>query len=301
MKKINYSLVDVFTDELFGGNQLAVVQDCDDLPAHLMQKIAKEFNLSETTFVLPPKDKTNDYQVRIFTPEAEIPMAGHPTVGTAFILARKSNKLQSAHTLKLEEGVGVIPVKIEPDDSQSPLITMQQPLPAFGEQYRNYIDIAAMLTLDVEHIDHQYPMEVVSTGVPFLFIKVNGLEAIKNLKLRLDLWEKYLKGGDAQNIFVFCMETEQQASNVHCRMFAPAFGVREDPATGSANGPLGCYLVKHGIVPVEKETNIISEQGFEIGRKSIMNIAIEMESGDISGVKVGGKCVFVGGGELTVP
>lgn len=300
MRKLNYHLVDVFTNEMFGGNQLAVFTDCENLPASYMQKIAKELNLAESTFVLPPKDSSHDHWVRIFTPATELPMAGHPTVGTAFVLVQQDASLGESQQLRFMEGVGVIPVHVQIDNGATSLITMQQPLPEFGSHFTDRQLMADILSLKIDAIDPNTPCEVVSTGLPFLFVPITSLDEIRRIRLRLDLWEQALKGFEAPQIFVFTQETERADSTVHSRMFAPALGIMEDPATGSASGPLGSYLVKHGLVSVEDATEIVSEQGFEMGRPSIIRISISQENNQISRVTVGGECVAVGAGYINL-
>jgi trans-2,3-dihydro-3-hydroxyanthranilate isomerase len=298
MPELRYHLVDVFTTERFGGNPLAVFPDGAGLPAALMQRVAKELNLSETTFVLPPQDPANDFQLRIFTPAVELPMAGHPTVGTAYVLAREGFVSPSAENpvIRLEEQVGVIPVRFQ--DGPSGLITMQQPAPTFGPVHPDRVLIAAMLSLDVSELDDK-PLEVVSCGVPFLFVPIRNLAAVRRIKLRGDIWERALRDFATPHVFVFSPETEQRTSTVHSRMFAPAMGIAEDPATGGASGPLGCYLVKHGYVQ-GNPARIISEQGMEIGRPSFITIEIGQQDEQIISVSVGGQCVTIGSGTLVV-
>src|SRR4051812_28031547 len=234
MRKLHYHLVDVFTEKIFGGNQLAVLTNGRGISSELMQSIAKEFNLSETTFVLPPADSANDYHVRIFTPGKELPMAGHPTVGTAFILAREHlvERGPEAVTIRLEEGVGVIPVQINFKDGQPDLIWMQQPLPRFGPRFEERGAIAEMLSLPPDAIEASLPIEVVSCGVPFLFVPLKNLEAARSIRFRLDVLEKVLSDFGVSEVFVFTTETQFEGSSVHSRMFAPAIGIQEDPATG---------------------------------------------------------------------
>jgi trans-2,3-dihydro-3-hydroxyanthranilate isomerase len=302
MRKIRYQLVDVFTDRAFGGNPLAVVTNGRGLSAELMQAIAKELNLSETTFVLPPEDTSNDYHVRIFTPGKELPMAGHPTVGTSFILARehmiKPDPVETS--IKLEEGVGTIPVSINFKDGQPDLIWMQQPLPSFGPRVEDSRLIAEMLSLAPEAIETSWPIEVISCGVPFLYVPLKDLQAARSIRFRLDVGERALKGLGVTEVFVFTKETELEGSSVHSRMFAPLIGIQEDPATGAASGPLGCYLVQHKVFPTSQRTELTSEQGIEMGRPSIIKIIIEQEESRISRVLIGGQCVFMGEGYLEI-
>ena len=195
-------------------------------------------------------------------------MAGHPTVGTAFILAREHMiELgdEERVTIKLEEGVGLIPVEINFKDGQPDLIWMQQPLPKFGPRFEDASVMALMLSLPLEAIETDLPVEVVSCGLPYLFVPLKTLEAIRSIRFRLDVWEKALKEFASRQVFVFTKETERVGSSVHSRMFAPGLGIQEDPATGSANGPLGCYLVRHEVFPTSERMEFTSEQGFEIG------------------------------------
>ncbi|MBL8165660.1 MAG: PhzF family phenazine biosynthesis protein [Anaerolineae bacterium] len=300
MRELRYHLVDVFTTERFGGNPLAVFTDGAGLSPALMQRIAKELNLSETTFVLPPQDAANDFQLRIFTPAVELPMAGHPTVGTAYVLAREGLVTPSSENpvIHLEEQVGVIPVRFQFQDGAPGLITMQQPAPTFGPTHPDRVLIAAMLSLDVSELD-DHPLEVVSCGVPFLFVPIRNLPAMQRIKLRIDIWERALRDFVTPHVFVFSRETEHRTSTVHSRMFAPAMGIAEDPATGGASGPLGCYLVKHGYVK-GNPARIISEQGLEMGRPSFITIEIGQQDEQITSVSVGGQCVSIGSGTLIV-
>jgi trans-2,3-dihydro-3-hydroxyanthranilate isomerase len=305
MKKLHYHLVDVFTNKAFGGNQLAVFTDARGLSPEIMQAIAKELNLSETTFVLPPEDSRNDYRVRIFTPAVELPMAGHPTIGTAFVLATEHRIEHSGQeaVVNFEEGVGTISVSIEWQDGSPAYIHMSQPLPVFGAHFADAGRIAEMLSVEARAIlETHLPMEVVSCGVPFLFVPLKNLQDVRSIRFRRDVWEKALQGGEAPHVFVFTRETETEDATVHCRMFAPALGISEDPATGGASGPLGCYLVRHKIVAPDGNGKVecISEQGMEMGRPSFIKIRIEQNGEGISGVKVGGQCYLIGEGQLFV-
>ena len=303
MRKLRYHLVDVFTDRAFGGNQLAVVTNGRGISSELMQSIARELNLSETTFVLPPEDSANDYHVRIFTPSSELPMAGHPTVGTSFILAREHmiERASADETvIKLEEGVGTIPVTINFKDDQPDFIEMRQPLPKFGPRFEDKSLIAEMLSIRPEAIEEAWPLEVVSCGVPFLYVPVKNLESVRSIRFRLDVWDRVLKDFASAQVFVFTTETEHEGSSVHSRMFAPGLGVQEDPATGGASGPLGCYLVRHKVFPSLEKAEFTSEQGIEMKRPSFIKIVIEQDGDEITGVRVGGQCRFMGEGYLEV-
>lgn len=302
MRKLHYHRVDVFTDEAFGGNPLAVFTNGRGISPETMQAIAKEFNLSETTFVLPPDDPAHAYRVRIFTPAQELPMAGHPTVGTSFVLAREQ-LIDVAHdetTITLEEGVGPIPVRIEFRDAQPVYAEMSQPLPQFGPRLDERQTVADMLSLDVDDIDDALPVEVVSCGVPFLYVPLRSLDAAHRARPRADAMERALAGVVPPAVFVFTREVERAGSTVHSRMFAPPLGIVEDPATGAASGPLGCYLVKYGVVTSDGAAEIVSEQGLEMGRPSFIKIRIEKDGDAISGVKVGGQSHYMGEGFIEI-
>jgi trans-2,3-dihydro-3-hydroxyanthranilate isomerase len=305
LRKLRYHLVDVFTDRQFGGNPLAVFTNGRGVETVTMQAIAKELNLSETTYVLPPEDASNDYRVRIFTPGQELPMAGHPTVGTTFVLAREhmiARGEDGAETeIKLEEGVGTIPVRVEWREGAARFIEMRQPRPTFGARVEDLQAVAEMLSVEPEEIaGTNLPLEVVSCGVPFLYVPVKSLRAVQNIKFRVDVWESKLKDIVPPEVFVFTREVEFANSTVHSRMFAPGMGIWEDPATGAASGPLGCYLVRHGVVRCDGEVELVSEQGVEMGRPSFIKIKIAREGEEITDVRVGGECRFMGEGYLEI-
>jgi trans-2,3-dihydro-3-hydroxyanthranilate isomerase len=299
MKKLNYHLLDVFTDRAFGGNPLAVFTEGEGIPDVLMQAITKELNLSETTFVLPPRDPKADYRVRIFNTVAEMPMAGHPTIGTAFILARTGMLKPPQPEIILEEGVGPVPVFISWIEGAPGFIEMRQPLPEFGPRFVDVKSIAEMLSIDQRDIiETNLPMEVVSCGLPFLFVPIRNLEAMGRIRFRLDIWNNMFRGSGAENVFTFAKGGQFAGSDVHSRMFAPGLGVNEDPATGAASGPLGCYLVHHGVIPSEDELTCVSEQGVEMGRPSFIKVRIRHTQGKITDVRVGGTCQYMGFGTL---
>jgi len=312
----SYRLVDVFTTEPFGGNPLAVFPEAAGLAPELMQLVAREIGYSETTFVLPPQDPSCDVRVRIFTPARELPMAGHPTVGTAHVLAREGRlgpgsspagsepgAGQTLLQVRFEEGVGAVPVEIELLAGTPGLIRMEQPRPRFGPIFEDRRAAAEMLGLGEEDLLSGLPLEVVSSGVPFLFVPLRNLEAVAAARLRLDLWEKLLGGFAATEVFVFCLGGMTERGSVHSRMFAPALGITEDPATGGASGPLGAYCVRHGLIRPDAagRARLTSEQGFEIARPSFIEIAVDTEGEAITRLEVGGECVSMGGGQIAVP
>ena len=304
MRKLHYHRVDVFTDRVFGGNPLAVFTNGRGVAPETMQAIAKEFNLSETTFVLPADDARHDYRVRIFTPANELPMAGHPTVGTSFVLAREhmiAREQDGAVGITLEEGVGPIPVRVEYKGGEPVYAEMTQPLPTFGPRLDTLAPVAEMLSLEVADIDERLPVEVVSCGMPFLYVPLKTLDAARRARPRADVMERALAGIVPPEVFLFTREVEHEGSTVHSRMFAPPLGITEDPATGGASGPLGCYLVRHGLVETDGgAAHVVSEQGIEMGRPSFIKIRIEADGERITGVHVGGQTVYVGEGFVEV-
>ncbi|HEV8468297.1 MAG TPA: PhzF family phenazine biosynthesis protein [Candidatus Limnocylindria bacterium] len=282
MTRHEYQLVDVFTDRPFGGNPLAVFADARGIDERLMQPIAKELHLSETSFVLPPTTKAADHRLRIFTSDTELPFAGHPTVGTAYVLAAGRDG-----TMWFEEGVGNIRVTL-----RDGFVQMEQPVPSFTGTMVTRRAAAEALSLAVEEVRSDVPIQVVSAGVPFLLVPLQGLKAVRHARRG--------SGELDANVYVFAMGGEWPDSHVHGRMFDQGLGTGEDPATGSANGPLGAYLVAHELVPAEPTVRIRSEQGFEMGRPSIMDIEIDRAGDRITGVRVGGRCVPMGGGWLDI-
>ena len=303
MRRLHYHRINVFTDHAFGGNPLAVFTNGRGVSTETMQAIAKEFNLAEMTFVVPPDDPRHDWRVRIFTPIKELPMAGHPTVGTAFVLAREHliEPAGGETTVTLEEGIGPIPVRIEFRDGSPFYAEMSQPLPTFGPRLGDCrADVAEALSLTIEDLAPDLPVEAVSCGVPILLVPLNSLDAARRARPRADVIERLLRGVAPTEVFVFTREVEHESSTVHSRFFAPFFGIPEDPATGAASGPLGAYLVHYGLVPRETVSEIVSEQGIEMGRPSVITVRIESHGNEITAVKVGGRCHFAGEGFMEV-
>ncbi len=271
MTRHEYALLDVFTDRKFGGNQLAVFRDGAAVPESAMQPIAKELNLPETVFVLPPRSG-GDHHLRIFTPARELPFAGHPTVGAGFLLSGGKDA-----TLTLEEKVG--PLKVTVRDG---FTEMEQPLPKFrGGPIRGVV--APQIALDLADIEPSPPIEIGSSGNEFTFVPVRNLDAVRRAAPR----------GLADAVFLFTRETVMPGSAAHARMFAGWQGVNEDPATGSACGPFGAYLVRHGLADGAR---IVVEQGYEMGRPSLLYVRIGGTRDNITSVHVGGHAVLTGGG-----
>jgi trans-2,3-dihydro-3-hydroxyanthranilate isomerase len=302
--KYKYYTADVFTDRPFGGNQLAVFPDARGIDGARMQEIAREFNFSETTFVLPPDDARHTRRVRIFTPGAEIPFAGHPTVGTAHVLAAIGDIPLTGGTTDIvfEEGVGPVPVTIRSKERRPVFVQLSvAKLPEVGPPPPPAARLAAMLSLDVRDLaGADMPAEAVSCGVPYLFIPLATRDAVARSRLRIDLWEETLRGYWTDDVFVFALDPELEGSDVHARMFAPGFGIPEDPATGSACVALGGYLASRH-PPHEGTLRWVVEQGFEMGRPSIMEVEVDKRRGAVTGVRVGGSTVLVCEGQMEVP
>jgi trans-2,3-dihydro-3-hydroxyanthranilate isomerase len=300
MKEYSFIQVDVFTDKPFGGNPLAVFPDAEGLTSAEMQCLAREMNLSETTFVLPPQAPGADFKVRIFTPATELPFAGHPVVGTHWVMAHLGRvQLREPLTqVQFELGVGVLPADLHVVDGKVQRVVMTQARPTFHAVLDDLSDLAAGLGLPVEAIARTgLPVQVVSTGLPQMMVPVRSLAEVRSLDAaRLDMiaLNRAFETVGSKHVLVFTFETEQPESTVHVRMFAPADGVPEDPATGSANGALGAYLVHHRAVPVTGRTvRIVSEQGSELGRPSKLYIEADVENGEPVTVRVGGQVVPV--------
>jgi trans-2,3-dihydro-3-hydroxyanthranilate isomerase len=303
--KLAYRRVDVFTDQHFGGNPLAVFPEPGDLAPALMQRIAREMNLSETTFVGPPsaegREAGCDWRVRIFTPSAELPMAGHPTLGTAFALARDGRV--ASDRVVFEEGVGAVPVTLEPGADGGLRIEMEQPEPAFEPAFDDRPGLARALGLEPRDLHPAWTARVASCGVPFLMAPLRGLEAARRARPVPSEWSAILQPRGVHGVMCFTLETESGDCDVHARMFAPGLGVNEDPATGSACGPLGAYLLAEGILGEAGALSVRIEQGIEMGRPSLVAVEVAMPGPSRSGwrVAVSGRCVAMGEGVLEVP
>jgi len=301
MRSYRYLRYDVFTGHLFGGNQLAVVLDGRGLSADTMQAIAKEMNLSETTFVLPPERPETDVRMRIFTPGAELPIAGHPTIGSTFALARSGVIVPGRERFVFGLDIGPVPVALTWKGDDLGFAWMTQPNPTFGDPIANPAGAAAALHLPGAAVAGTgLPVQVVSCGVPFLFIPLTTRSAVDGAWVDRQALEMLLQTAhtEAHGVFIFSSQPGGERATVYSRMFAPDIGVAEDPATGSASGPLGCYLVRHKVVPPDKAGSMLSLQGVKMGRPSHVHIAIDLERGGITRVRVGGEAVLAGEGTL---
>jgi trans-2,3-dihydro-3-hydroxyanthranilate isomerase len=300
VREYRFLQVDVFTDVPFGGNPLAVFPDAEGLTSEEMQKLAREMNLSETTFVLRPEAPGADFKVRIFTPAAELPFAGHPVVGTHWVLAHLGRiELKAPVTeVRFELGVGVLPAELEVVGGRVERVVITSGRAEFLAMMEDVGDLAAALCTSAEAItDTGLPVQVVSTGIATLIVPIRSLAEVQEMdpsRLNVAALGQRCRPLGAETVFVFTLETERPEATVHVRMFAPSLGVPEDPATGSANGTLGAYLVHHRVVPVSDGTNhFVSEQGAEMGRPSTLDLLVDRSGGEVARVRVGGRVVPV--------
>lgn len=303
-RRFRYVTADVFTDRVFGGNQLAVFPDARGLGDGEMLAIAREFNFSETTFVFPPADPAHTRQVRIFTPGGEVPFAGHPTVGTAHVLAAIGEvPLEGAETpVILEEAVGPVPVTIRGRDGRPTFAQLSvAQLPHVGAPPPERAALAQMLSLDEgDLLDGTWSPQLVSCGLPFLIVPVRDRAAVGRSRIRLEQWEQLLGDYETQMVYVVAMDPELPGSQVRARMYAPGISVPEDPATGSAAVALGGYLGARDRI-ADGTLHWVVEQGFEMGRPSLLHVEVDKADGRITAVRVGGSSVLVCEGFMDLP
>lgn len=301
-RQYGFMQVDVFTDRVFGGNPLAVVLDARGLTDGEMAAIAGEMNLSETTFVLPPTRPDCDARVRIFTPRRELAFAGHPTIGTSFVLATRGMLPAGTRALTLEEGVGPVPVRLEGDPTAPTFLWMRHGEAIFGPPLAPRADFAAALGLTEDDLLPDAPILTGTTGSAFLYIPLKDRATVDRAALDVPAIRRCFANTTAVGIFIFAPDPDRAARRVYARMFAPhTSGVPEDPATGSASGPLGAYLVRHGLVAPDAAVRIVSEQGTKMGRQSFIHITIATEERGALGIEVGGSAVPVLEGTISLP
>ena len=294
MGKYQFYIVDVFAEEKYAGNQLAVVRNAGGLSDMEMQKITREMNYSETTFILSKEQRDGGYDVRIFTPAMEVPFAGHPTLGTAYIIQREIIR-EPVEIVNLNLKVGRIPVTFIYSDGEPDVLWMRQVKPVFGRTVEASA-ILEMLGLDEGDIEEGFPIEEVSTGMFFTVVPLKTLDAVRRAKVSRDKYFELIENLQGKALLVFCPETYNRQNKLNVRVFCDFVGVPEDPATGSGNGCLAAYLVKHRYFGKDK-VDIRVEQGYEIGRPSLLYLRAE-DKGKSIDVSVGGKVVMVAKGEL---
>ena len=300
--KLPFSTVDVFTDRRFGGNPLAVVTDGRGLSTEQMQAVAAEFNLAETTFVLPPKDQKHTAQVRIFTPKAEMPFAGHPNVGTAFVLARAGEchgRKLSGDRLVFEEKAGLVTMDLTREGGTVVAARLAAPVPlTLGEEYPvELVAEARSLESSDIRVDKHRPL-IASCGAPLIFAELVSRGALKSAAPRGDVFARHLPRDRVTGIHLY-VHAKEHGVEVQSRMFAPLHGIPEDPATGGANVAL-IGLLAHYRPEADLALAKTIGQGFDMGRPSILEAAAEKKAGKVVATYIGGRCVPMMSGTIEV-
>jgi trans-2,3-dihydro-3-hydroxyanthranilate isomerase len=299
-RSYRYIHVDVFTDQAFEGNQLLVFPQPGDLDADRMQAITRESNYSECTFVFPPDRAGVDHRVRIFTRGGETPFAGHPTLGTAFALASAGVLKPGATGSVFGLGVGPTPIDLEWDRSRLAFAWMTQLKPTFGKTLGDAAAIGAALGLDASSLAVQRaPAQEVNCGSTFFIVPLATRQAVDRAALDRTKADAMFAGAGIQRrgVYVFTTEGGQDDATAYTRLVGS--GGIEDPATGSAAGPAGCFIARHGFVPPDRAASMVFLQGVLVRRPSRIHVKIAMAGGDITSVKVGGRAVIVGEGTMT--
>ena len=303
MTRLDYLHYDVFTDRRFEGNQLAVFPDGRGLDPVMMQTIAREMNFSETTFILPKEREGTDIRMRIFTPGVELPMAGHPTIGSTFALAHLGVIARGSDRFVFELGVGPTPVELSWNGEGLSFAWMDQRPPEVRTPAMSADDIIRAVGVDASaHFDTGLPAEEISCGVPFMMLPLKTRAAVDAAVPDMGALNRLRSAFPNPHIgvLVFTTEATEPGVTAYSRMFGPGLGVPEDPATGSAAGPLGCYLATHGLVKGDGLRDMVNWQGVRMGRPSRIFIAIGRDAaGEITRVQVGGKAVLVAEGKLS--
>ena len=299
--KFQFYTADIFTDKMFCGNPLAVFPEARGLGDARMLQIAREFNLSETVFVFPPESEANTRRLRIFTPAAELPFAGHPTIGAAYVLAAIGQIPLAGETTSIvfEEGAGLVPVKIRTENGKPVFAQLTAPLaPELGPPPPSRLALAEILSIQVADLmGGIMTPQAVSVGLPILFVPLRDRDAVVRTEVRMDLWTATLKQYWAPQIMVFAKDPVLPASDFHARVFVPGLSIPEDPATGAAAAALGGYLGARE--PAAQGTfSYVVEQGFEMGRESFLHIEVDKSHGSVSAIRVGGHAVLVSNGEI---
>lgn len=294
MKDLKFYIVDVFAEKKYSGNQLAVFTNANKLSSERMQQIAREINFSETSFITAMDHKKSIYDVRIFTPEHEVPFAGHPTLGTAFVI-RKMLTDGLEEKITLSQKVGEIPVTCTQNQDGKTIYWMKQTIPVFNKKIP-VEEMSKVLGLDPDDFDENYPIEEVSTGLPHIIVPLRTLKALGDIKISKEKYYALINRTTAKNILVFCPQAHSGMKGFSTRMFADYLGIPEDPATGSGNGCLGAYLIKYRYMGKER-ISIRSEQGYEMGRPSVLYVEAEKKNKQIH-ISVGGEVIEIAEGRM---
>ncbi len=293
MERSVFYILDVFAEQKYEGNQLAVFSCSEDISGLEMQQIARELNYSETTFILSGEQQNGGFDVRIFTPQKEIPFAGHPSLGTAYII--RNEILQDPVeivTLNLKAGRVSVTFSTAADCNMD-VLWMKQFSPSFGRLF-DVKAFSSVLSLEEEDFDDRFPIEAISTGFPFIIVPLKNMDALKRVKLNKAEYFNKIKNEWAKAVLVFCPETNSSRNDLSVRVFAEYYGIPEDPATGSANGCLAAYLVKYSYFGANS-INIRIEQGYDMGRPSLIFLKAEGNQSEID-IFVGGTVIKVAKG-----
>lgn len=288
-----YHVVDVFTQVPFEGNALAVFPDASGLDKETMQKIARELNLSETSFIFPNESREGSTRVRIFTPNSEMEFAGHPTIGTAHIMRETGIVSRAARSFALEENVGIVPVRV--DSGDEPLIWLTTP-PIHDLGTFDRAQCAAAVSLQERDLIPDVPCELLSAGNPCIYVALRDKETVDRAGIDTTAFYDLIRGrNEFACVFVFTPTPE----GAYSRMFAPEYGIVEDPATGSATGPLAAFMMRHKLVSNADGTAFVSEQGTKMKRRSLLHVFIHGENGS-NGIEVGGHVTPVATATMTL-
>lgn len=294
MSRLPFHIVDVFAEDRYQGNQLAVFRVPGGIPDEEMLNITQEMNYSESTFIEQEDPDNRIYTVRIFTKVMETPFAGHPTLGTAYVIQQTILR-EPVPEITLDLKAGMIPVRFSVQEGEPDVLWMEQLEPEFGLEHR-VDDFAGFLNLKPEDLDRRYPIQEVSTGFPFFIVPLKTRSALERAVLNKTSFLKFIENTESKAPLIFCPEPRNPENHLACRMFATYFGIEEDPATGSANGCLAGYLAKHRYFG-SPQVDVKVEQGYEMGRPSMLYLKSE-DTGHRISVQVGGKVVMIAKGEF---
>jgi len=299
-----FRIVNVFAEEALAGNPLAVFEDARSMDERTMQALALQFNLSETTFVLPPENPEHTFRLRIFTPAEELPFAGHPTVGSAFVLAHAGRIPLQGEKTSIVFGENVGPVRVDIRAHNGKPVSSQlwvAQLPEFGPPAPATEEIAVALGLDPDDVleDERDRPVTVSCGTPYLCVPLRSLDAVRRARISWEWWNRTMSTHWTRAVFLFSHETESKDATVQARMFAPVFGIEEDPATGSAAAAFAGYLARREKLTAGSARWVI-DQGIEMGRPSRMEVEADAANGALTAVRVAGPSVVMTEGHLQI-
>jgi trans-2,3-dihydro-3-hydroxyanthranilate isomerase len=299
--RAKFHTLDVFTDRVFGGNPLAVFPDAAGIPDQAMQQIARELNLSETVFVTGAEGTS--FTVRIFTPAGELPFAGHPTVGTGFLLTLLGRVPAEGRVarLVLQEGVGPVPVEVRMEEGRPVFAMLSAPLvPEPGPPLPAPVVLAEVLSIDEADLGGSLAAAHATAGVPFLFVSVRSRDALARARVDTGAWQRHLAGAWSPHVYVVTDDAGEEGVALRARMFAPAMGITEDPATGGAATALAGLLAARD-ADTDGTWSWTVHQGVEMGRPSRILVEADVLGGRVAQVRVGGSAVLVSEGEMTIP